>query len=59
MRPLQTDLSIFNKFKFEKPPVGVKFLYFKPEGTQQLDKSLAFCEMIKRSTAKRIPVLFR
>ena len=49
MRPLQTDLSIFNKFRFEKPPVGVKFLYFKPEGIQQLDKKLAFCEMIKEA----------
>jgi uncharacterized protein (DUF169 family) len=58
MRPLQTDLSIFNKFKFEKPPVGVKFLYFKPEGTQQLDKNLAFCEMIKEAQQRESPFYF-
>ena len=58
MRPLQTDLSIFNKFKFEKPPVGVKFLYFKPEGTQQIDKSLAFCEMIKEAQQRESPFYF-
>jgi len=32
MRPLAQDLSIFDKFNFEKPPVGVKFLFFRPEG---------------------------
>lgn len=58
MRPLQTDLSIFNKFKFEKPPVGVKFLYFKPERTQQLDKRLAFCEMIKEAQQRESPFYF-
>jgi len=58
MRPLQTDLSIFKKFEFEKPPVGVKFLYFKPEGVQQLDKSLAFCEMIKEAQQRGSPFYF-
>ena len=58
MRPLQTDLSIFNKLKFEKPPVGVKFLYFKPEGIQQIDKSLAFCEMIKEAQRRKSPFYF-
>jgi uncharacterized protein (DUF169 family) len=46
MRPLQTDLSVYKKFNFEKPPVGVKYLFFKPEGIAQLDKKLAFCEML-------------
>jgi uncharacterized protein (DUF169 family) len=37
MRPLQTDLSIFSNFKFETPPVGVKFLYLKvPLGMQEM-----------------------
>ncbi|MDH5365098.1 MAG: DUF169 domain-containing protein [Dehalococcoidia bacterium] len=49
MRPLQTDLSIYNKFDFEKPPVGVKFLFSKPEGIERLDKSLGFCEMLKEA----------
>jgi uncharacterized protein (DUF169 family) len=58
MRPLQSDLSIFNKFKFEKPPVGVKFLYFKPEEVKQLDKSLGFCEMIKEAQQRGAPFYF-
>lgn len=49
MRPLKTDLSAFNKFNFDNPPVGVKFLFKKPEGVQQLDKSMAMCEMIKEA----------
>lgn len=49
MRALQTDLSIYKKFDFEKPPVGVKFLFNKPEGIERLDKSLGFCEMLKEA----------
>ncbi|GAI86751.1 unnamed protein product [marine sediment metagenome] len=37
MRALQTDLSIYKKFDFEKPPVGVKFLFNKPEGIERLE----------------------
>lgn len=40
------DLSIFNRFQFEYQPVGVKFLLTKPEGLKQLDKHVAFCEML-------------
>jgi uncharacterized protein (DUF169 family) len=40
------DLSIFKKFNFERPPVGVKFLLNKPAGIKKLDKGLAFCEML-------------
>ena len=40
------DLSIFRKFNFERPPVGVKFLLNKPKGIKKLDKVLAFCEML-------------
>ena len=58
MRPLQTDLSIYSKFNFEKPPVGVKFLLHKPEGIEQLDKSLAFCEMIKEAQQRGTPFYF-
>ena len=49
MRPLQKDLSVYNKFDFEKPPVGVKFLFDKPEGIARLDKNLVFCEMLKEA----------
>jgi uncharacterized protein (DUF169 family) len=40
------DLSIFNRFNFERPPVGVKFRLNRPQGLNKLDKGLAFCEML-------------
>jgi uncharacterized protein (DUF169 family) len=46
MSSIQQDLSIFNKFNFERPPVGVKFLPNKPDGIKKLDKILDFCEML-------------
>jgi uncharacterized protein (DUF169 family) len=58
MRPLQTDLSIFKKFDFEKAPLGVKFQLFKPEGIEQLDKKLGFCEMIGEAQQRGKPFYF-
>jgi uncharacterized protein (DUF169 family) len=49
MKPLSTNLSIFKKFNFEKPPIGLKFLAQKPDGIEQLDKSTALCEMINEA----------
>jgi uncharacterized protein (DUF169 family) len=46
MSSIQQDLSVFRKFDFEKPPVGVKFLPTKPKGIKRLDKILDFCEML-------------
>jgi uncharacterized protein (DUF169 family) len=46
MSSLQQDLSIFDRFKFERQPVGVKFLPTKPDGIKRLDKILDFCEML-------------
>jgi uncharacterized protein (DUF169 family) len=45
IRPLNTDLSILNKLELENQPVGIKFLYNKPEGVPRLGKNLAFCLM--------------
>jgi uncharacterized protein (DUF169 family) len=56
MKPLTQDLSIFNGFNFEKPPVGVKFLYTKPEGIKKLDKQMAICEMIKEAQESKVPL---
>jgi len=58
MRPLTQDLTIFNKFNFERPPVGVKFLFNKPEGIGQIDKSLGFCEMLKEAHQRGAPFYF-
>ena len=49
MSSSKQDLSIFNKFNFERPPVGVKFLFGKPEGIKKLDKTLALCEMLREA----------
>ena len=46
MSSIQQDLSIFSRFKFERKPVGVKFLRTKPDGMKRLDKILDFCEML-------------
>ena len=49
MSSSKQDLSVFNKFNFERPPVGVKFLFGKPEGIKKLDKTLALCEMLREA----------
>jgi uncharacterized protein (DUF169 family) len=46
MRPLQQDLS------------GVRFLPTRPEGIEQLDKSLSFCEMLKEAQDRGKPFYF-
>ena len=46
---MKYDFSIFDQFSFERQPVGVKFRFEKPEGLDQLDKTLAFCEMLPQA----------
>ena len=60
MGPLQTDFSIYNKIGFEKPPIGVKFMFFKPQGIEPLsmDKNLSFCEMLKEAQQTRTQFYF-
>jgi uncharacterized protein (DUF169 family) len=58
MRPLQQDLSIFNKFNFKRQPVGVKFSELRPEGIEPLDKTLSFCEMLKEAQDRGTPFYF-
>jgi uncharacterized protein (DUF169 family) len=55
MKPLQTDLSVYQKFNFERPPVGVKFLLDRPEGIEQLEGSMALCEMIREAQQRGTP----
>ena len=52
MRKSLIDLSIFDKFNFERKPVGVKYLLGKPDGIKQLNKKLALCEMFKEDRMK-------
>ena len=58
MRPLQTDLSIYSKFKFEKPPIGITYSFFKPEGVEKLDKKLGLCEMVKEAHERKTSFYF-
>jgi uncharacterized protein (DUF169 family) len=53
MKPKTHDYSIFDKFCFERKPVGVKFLPYKPEGIERLNKSLYFCQMFKEAQNSR------
>jgi uncharacterized protein (DUF169 family) len=43
------DYSIFDRFAFERKPVGVSFSLKEPEGIRQLDKTLGICEMFKEA----------
>jgi uncharacterized protein (DUF169 family) len=54
MSSIRQDLSIFSKFKFERKPVGVKFLAARPRGMKRLDKVLDFCEMLVEAQNGRI-----
>jgi uncharacterized protein (DUF169 family) len=60
MRALKQDLSVFNKLNLEKPPVGIKFLFFRPEGMRQLsmDKNLSFCEILTEVQETKTPFYF-
>lgn len=58
MKPLKQDLSVFNKFDFENPPVGVSFQLTKPEGIEPLDKTLPFCQMIREAQERGTPFYF-
>ncbi len=58
MRPLQTDLSVYSQFKFERTPVGVNYSFHKPEGIDKLDKQLGLCEMVKEAQQRGTPFYF-
>jgi len=55
MIPLQTELSIYKKLNLERPVIGMKYCFNRPEGIKQLDKSLALCEMVKEAQHRSEP----
>ena len=55
MASKKPDLSVFKKFNFESPPVGIKYLYYKPDGIERLDKNLALCQMLKEAQRRKAP----
>jgi len=58
MIPLQTDMSIYKKLNLERPAVGMKYCFNRPEGIRQLDKTLALCEMVKEAQQRSQPFYF-
>ena len=53
MNSKSRDYSVFDKFNFERKPVGVKYSLIKPDGVKPLDKSLALCELFKEAQTSR------
>jgi uncharacterized protein (DUF169 family) len=43
------ELAILDKFDFDVPPVGVKFLAQQPDMVERLDEKMALCEMLKKA----------
>jgi uncharacterized protein (DUF169 family) len=41
--------AILDKFDFDVPPVGVKFLTKRPDSIERLDANMALCEMLKKA----------
>jgi uncharacterized protein (DUF169 family) len=60
MKPLTTDLSIYAKFNFERPPIGVKFQFFKPDQMEALpsEKHLSLCEILAEAQNSSNPFYF-
>ena len=42
-------VAILDKFDFEVPPVGVKFLSKRPDRVERLEEKMALCEMLKKA----------
>jgi uncharacterized protein (DUF169 family) len=49
MSSIARNYSVFDKFNFERKPVGIKYLPLKPDGIKRLDKSITLCEMVKEA----------
>jgi uncharacterized protein (DUF169 family) len=52
MSAVLRDYSIFEKFHFERKPVGVKFTITRPGGLERLDKKMNICEMFKEAQTR-------
>lgn len=42
-------IATLNKFEFDRPPVGVKFLAKQPDTVARLDENMALCEMLQKA----------
>jgi uncharacterized protein (DUF169 family) len=43
------NIAILDRFGFEVPPIGVKFLAKQPDMVERLEKKMALCEMLKHA----------
>jgi uncharacterized protein (DUF169 family) len=43
------NVAVLDKFNFDVPPVGVKFLTRQPDMVDRIDENMAFCEMLKKA----------
>jgi uncharacterized protein (DUF169 family) len=43
---MKLDFSVLEKFDFQQQPVGIRFLYDKPEGIDRLKEKCPFCCML-------------
>ena len=43
------DYDIFNRFEFDRPPIGVKYTFKRPERIDRLDEKMTLCAMLKRA----------
>ena len=43
------NVALLEKFNFDLPPVGVKFLSKPPDMVGRIEENMAFCEMLKRA----------
>ena len=41
--------NVFDKFDFDIPPVGIKFLTKQPDTVERLDGNMALCEMLSKA----------
>ncbi len=53
MNSTTRDYSIFDRFNFERKPVGIRYSLQKPDGIEPLDKSLGLCELFKEAQTSR------
>jgi uncharacterized protein (DUF169 family) len=45
VKPATMDYAILDKLDLTRKPVGVKFLPYRPEGIERIQKNLNFCQM--------------
>ena len=53
MKPKTLDYAILDELRLARKPVGVKFLPYKPDEIERIEKSLNFCQMFVEAQTSR------